>query len=218
MIKFVLMDVEGTTTDIRFVKNELFPYAFEKMGAFVAKNFAQLSEAQENLGVASPSELSDILRNWITEDKKEPQLKSIQGKIWLEGYENGELKGHVYDEVPEALKRWREQGLDLGIYSSGSVAAQKLLYKHSVAGDLTPLLSAHFDLGVGKKFEETSYRNIVEELGLKPEEVLFLSDIEAELDAASAVGLKTTRLFRDDTEASKHLSVSNFDEIDFTQL
>ena len=218
MIKFILMDVEGTTTDIRFVKDKLFPYAFDKMSSFVHNNFAQMSEAQENLGVATPNELADILKNWISQDKKEPQLKAVQGEIWKEGYENGELKGHVYPEVLRNWQKWKEQGIDLGIYSSGSVAAQKLLYAHSLEGDLTPMLSAHFDLKVGKKFETTSYENIVKELGLPPEEILFLSDIEAELDAARAAGLKTTRVFRDGAEDSAHPWIKNFDEIDLNRL
>lgn len=218
MIKFILMDVEGTTTDIRFVKDKLFPYAFDKMSSFVHSNFAQMSEAQENLGVATPNELADILKNWISQDKKEPQLKAVQGEIWKEGYENGELKGHVYPEVVGNWQKWKEQGIELGIYSSGSVAAQKLLYAHSLEGDLTPMLSAHFDLKVGKKFETTSYENIVKELGLPPEEILFLSDIEAELDAARAAGLKTTRVFRDALEESAHPWIKNFDEIDLNRL
>lgn len=213
MIKFILMDVEGTTTDIKFVKDKLFPYAYEKMNDFVTKNYAQLSESQEGSDPLSPNELTDIFRNWIKEDKKEPQLKSVQGQIWQEGYESGELKGHIYPDVPKALKEWKQKGIDLGIYSSGSVKAQKLLYKNSEAGDLTPLLSAHFDLKCGKKFEASSYRNIVKELGLEPSEILFLSDVEAELDAAKEVGLATTRVFRDDKEDSKHPSIESFSDI-----
>lgn len=218
MIKFILMDVEGTTTDIRFVKEQLFPYAYKKMSDFVHKNFAQMSEAQENLGVSTPNELAKILKNWIDEDRKEPQLKSAQGEIWKEGYASGELQGHVYEDVPNALENWKKQGVELGIYSSGSVAAQKLLYAYSTAGDLTPLLSAHFDLRVGKKFEKESYEKIVDELGLEAGDILFLSDVEAELDAAREAGLKTTRVFRDECEDSSHPSIKEFSEIDLSRL
>lgn len=216
MIKFILMDVEGTTTDIRFVKDRLFPYAFEKMDEFIEKNFTTLSKSKEEIGAQSPGEMIETLKGWISEDKKEPVLKAIQGDIWKEGYANGELKGHIYPEVKKCLENWKSNGIDLGIYSSGSVAAQKLLYANSTAGDLTPLLSRHFDLAVGKKFEKQSYEKIVSELGINPENILFLSDIEAELDAAKAVGLKTARLFRDEKEDTKHPSVESFDQIDLS--
>lgn len=217
MITFVLMDVEGTVTDIRFVKQKLFPYAYERMSGFVARNFAQLSESRENLGAATPQEMAAILKRYIDEDKKEPSLKLVQGKIWKEGYESGELKGHVYPDVAPAWRKWRGQGVELGIYSSGSVQAQKLLFAHSVEGDLTPLLSRHFDLGVGKKREASSYENILGQLDKDGSETLFLSDVEEELDAAQAAGLKTGRLFRDEKGSSKHPAFETLEEIELSR-
>src|SRR5690606_47121 len=121
---------------------------------------------------------SATLKEWITNDKKDPLLKKIQGEIWQTGYENGELKGHIYPDVPEAFKRWLAKGLKLGIYSSGSILAQKLLFKYSVFGDLDQYISANFDTSVGPKREVQSYHNIAKELGLAAKEILFLSDIE----------------------------------------
>lgn len=218
MIKFILMDVEGTTTAIRFVKDRLFPYAYEKMDDFIHNNFAQICEAGENLGVATPGELADIYKNWIKEDKKEPQLKALQGKIWKKGYANRELKGHVYPDVLPAWKKWKDLGTELAIYSSGSVEAQKLLYSHSEQGDLSSMLSAHFDLGVGKKFERQSYERISSALGAPPQDILFLSDVEKELEAARDAGLKTVRVFRDELEESAHPFVKTFAQIDLNQL
>lgn len=222
MIKFVLMDVEGTTTDIRFVKEKLFPYAYEKMGTFVREHFDKMTDARHALGASAPSELESAFKKFIDEDRKDPHLKEVQGKIWKEGYASGELKGHVYPDVPEALRKWKEAGIVLGVYSSGSVAAQKLLYAHSSFGDLTGLLSKHFDLAAGGKKERQSYQNILKDLendlGLGPESVLFLSDIEEELDAARAAGMKTGRLFRDEAQASSHPSFKSFEEIDLSRL
>lgn len=204
MTKFILMDVEGTTTSIRFVHDTLFPYAYAKIESFVTDNPNIVSE------LASPTE---TLRQWIKEDKKEPLLKKVQGLIWESGYKSGELKGHLYDDVPAAFKRWIEQGKKLGIYSSGSVLAQKLLYKYSVFGDMDQLISANFDTGVGHKREKSSYENIVKQLKLASDEVLFLSDIEEELDAAFAAGLKVKLLNRDDDRVSKFDTAKDFTNI-----
>lgn len=218
MIKFILMDVEGTTTDIKFVKNELFPFARKRMTEYVSSNFNSLLDEAAALGIESPEELAELLIGHIDQDKKDPLLKKVQGAIWKEGYDNGELKGHVYSEVAQKLKEWKDQGLELGIYSSGSVAAQKLLYSHSLAGDLTVYLSRHFDLKVGHKREAQSYQAILKELPHEPEEVLFLSDIEEELDAAQKAGMKTGRLFRGDKEGTKHPSFSSFEQIDLEKI
>lgn len=199
-MKFILMDVEGTTTSIRFVHDTLFPYSFEKMDSYIAKH--------PEVGVSS-----DQLKAWIKADKKEPALKSVQGKIWEEGYKNGELKGHIYPDVPKAFKRWLESGLKLGIYSSGSVLAQKLLFKHSDFGDLDQFISANFDTSVGHKREKASYDNIAKELNLAPSDILFLSDIEEELDAAHAAGFEVARLLRDEELPSKYKAYTDFETI-----
>ena len=218
-ISYILCDIEGTTTDIRFVHNELFPFAYEALENFFIKHPHEHAQSAQNLGIP----IADVvthLRELIDRDVKDPELKRIQGKIWAVGYASGKLKGHVYDDVPIAFKRWQEAGLTLGIYSSGSVRAQKLIYGHSIAGDLRPYLSDHFDLAMGFKYEPQSYYNILESLNRPAQSILFLSDVEAELDAARSAKIHTIRLFRDRIEQSKHPAARNFDEIDslITQL
>ncbi len=176
-MKYVLMDVEGTTTSIRFVHDVLFPYSLEKID-------------------------DPVMKQWIREDRKEPALKKLQGEIWQAGYESGDLRGHVYADVPRAFRRWKERGLRLGIYSSGSVLAQKLLFKHSVFGDLTGFLTDHFDTKVGHKREPASYETIAREAGLPPSEILFLSDIAEELAAAKKSGFLVTQIVREGAAGS----------------
>lgn len=221
MTKFILMDIEGTTSSISFVHEKLFPYASEHMLDFirehkerpeVQKILTELS-AEQGCGLSLPA-AAELFQDWIKEDKKHPLLKNIQGLIWKGGFEEGVLKGHIYPEVSEVIKSWKDQGITLGIYSSGSVEAQKLLFKYSEEGDLTPLLSAHFDTKVGHKREVESYQNIVKELGLDAGEILFLSDITEELDAAKAAGLQVMQLFRDGVPGeTPHPHVENFNEI-----
>lgn len=219
-MKFILMDVEGTTTSIDFVHDVLFPYSQKKMSWYL-EHFPQecLQEKQNveaELGATlSQSELSQQLIQWIQADKKHPALKSIQGKIWKLGYEAGEIKGDLYPEVASSFKKWVAAGYKLGIYSSGSVLAQKLLFKYSVQGDLTQYLSAHFDTGIGHKRETTSYQNISAELQLAASEILFLSDISQECHAAINAGMKSIQLIRD-TKAipdSTLQRVKDFEEI-----
>jgi enolase-phosphatase E1 len=202
-IRYILCDVEGTTTDIRFVHQKLFPYASEHLESFYKENPFELQKSAKEFGVEVTSVLSHA-RNLISNDIKDSELKRVQGLIWKTGYEKGTLQGHVYDDVLPAFRRWKEQGIRLGIYSSGSVQAQKLIYRYSVAGDLTVFLDEHFDLGVGYKYETQSYTKIVETLHLPALHILFLSDIEKELDCARSAGMKTIRIFRDASEQSTH--------------
>lgn len=222
MIKNILCDIEGTTTDIKFVHKVLFPYS--------KKNFPEfLKSSQENSEVlhiinsikkeyltneAELVDVIDIINFWIKEDKKISQLKELQGLIWVDGYDKGEFKGHIYSEVKTCFEIWKKCGKDLYIYSSGSVFAQKLLFSHTTEGDLTPLLSGYFDTNIGHKREERSYQNIITELACEPGEILFLSDIEEELDAAKLAGMKTGHLNRDNLiSTSRHKIYNNFDEI-----
>ncbi len=138
-----------------------------------------------------------MLERWNDEDRKATPLKALQGMIWAQGYAAGELKGHVYPDTPVWLKRWHEAGKRLYVYSSGSVEAQQLIFGHSDAGDLTPLFSGYFDTNVGGKREAASYRAILGQIGLPGDEVLFLSDVGQELDAARASGMHTCQLLRD---------------------
>lgn len=199
MIRCVLMDIEGTTTPIAFVHEVLFPYSARHMRRYVDEHGNDTGEDVETL-----------LR-WIKEDKKEPALKTIQGKIWKTGYEDGTLQSIVYDDVDGAMRAWKDRGLMLAIYSSGSVAAQKLLFKYTIKGDLTPLLSAYFDTAVGPKREAASYRAIIAQLRLAPDEIHFLSDIAEELDAAREAGMAATQILRPGTKpAERHATAETF--------
>ncbi len=140
----------------------------------------------------------DILLGWIADDRKATPLKTLQGMVWRHGYEQGDFTGHIYDDAAEKLREWAEAGIDLYVYSSGSVGAQKLLFHYSDAGDLRPLFRGYFDTEVGPKRLGESYRNIISRIGIDPAEVLFLSDVADELDAAKEAGMQTTQLVRDD--------------------
>jgi enolase-phosphatase E1 len=152
---------------------------------------------------------------WITEDKKVTPLKSLQGLIWEAGYKQGDFNGHIYQDAAEMLKSWKDKGLDLYIYSSGSVYAQKLLFKHTVYGDLTPLFSGYFDTHIGGKRDASSYRNIAEQIVCPPNRLLFVSDIKEELDAAKESGFNTIWVCREGEldEQANHQQVSNFNQI-----
>lgn len=204
MIKAIVTDIEGTTSSIDFVHQTLFPYARTHLRKFLRDHAGddavqgELAEIEriENRDL-SLDEAADVLERWIAEDRKITPLKSLQGMVWRVGYECGELKGHVYADTPDALRHWHAQGLRLYVYSSGSVDAQKLIFGHTDFGDLTSLFSGYFDTRVGGKREAASYREILKQIGLSGEEVLFLSDIGEELDAARVAGLHTCQLVRD---------------------
>ncbi len=204
MIKVILTDIEGTTSSISFVKDTLFPYARKHLPAFVVTHTDDpavqhwLHEAAKEAGLVSATqqELIALLQRWIDEDRKSTALKALQGMIWEEGYRNDEYRAHVYDDAVPALRAWQQQGLKLYVYSSGSVAAQKLFFGFCDAGDVTPLFSGYFDTEVGPKRSADSYRAIADDIGLPADQILFLSDIVEELDAARAAGMKTTLLAR----------------------
>jgi len=142
----------------------------------------------------------DILLGWIAEDRKATPLKALQGMVWEQGYQAGELKGHVYPDAVEALKRWHQDGFKLFVYSSGSIQAQKLIFGCSQAGDLSPLFSGYFDTTSGPKREAKSYERITQAIGLDASQILFLSDIVEELDAARSAGMATCGLAREGGE------------------
>ena len=185
MIRAIVTDIEGTTSDIRFVHNVLFPYARERLAGFVtAQQFVDpvktiLDNLREEIAqpAASVEQLIATLFAFMDEDRKSTALKALQGIIWREGYVNGDFTGHLYPDVLPSLEKWKSQGIDLYVYSSGSVAAQKLLFGYSDEGDITHLFNGYFDTLVGAKREAQSYRNIAEQLGQPPAAILFLSDI-----------------------------------------
>lgn len=209
-IKAVIVDIEGTTTPISFVHEVLFPFARERMAAFVADRKKDpevaraLKEARTLGGMpdANESQTVSLLIKWIDEDRKAGPLKFLQGMIWQTGYDAGVLKGPVYADAAAQMRNWHEAGLKLFVYSSGSVGAQKLIFGHSDQGDLTPLFSGYFDTAVGAKQESASYAAIAEQTGFAPSEMLFLSDHPGEVAAAISAGLKSVRI---DREAAKDL-------------
>ncbi len=227
MIKAIVTDIEGTTSSILFVKDVLFPYARANLADYV-RNHAddpQVKPLLEDVCKEAGSELSTEqiitqLIQWLDEDKKVTPLKSLQGLIWEAGYRQGDFKGHLYADAAVNLKAWKDQGLDLYIYSSGSVYAQKLLFGHTEYGDLTPLFSGYFDTHIGGKKERQSYDNIAGQLAMPPSRLLFLSDIKEELDAAKAAGFETIWLTRDSVPdpQAEHRQVDSFDQISFADL
>jgi enolase-phosphatase E1 len=222
-IRAVLTDIEGTTSSIDFVKDVLFPYARQHLPAYVETHTDEpevqhwLHEAAKEAGIveATRGEIIDLLIRWIDEDRKSTALKALQGMIWREGYESGVYTSHMYPEVAARLRAWHAQGLQLYVYSSGSVPAQKLLFGFTEYGDLTPLFSGYFDTQTGPKRETASYRDIAGAIGLPPAQVLFLSDIREELDAAREAGMRTIQLVRPPTALvdAGHPAVADFDAI-----
>ena len=203
MKPLVLTDIEGTTSAISCVKDVLFPFARAALPAFVREHGQEPDVRQwldrvaaESGGVCQDEMIVEVLQGWIDEDRKHPALKALQGMIWLEGYREGEFQAHVYPDAAQALRQWHANGHRLAVYSSGSVPAQKLLFGHSTEGDLSALFSGWFDTAVGGKREVQSYRNIVGQLDLAAHDVVFLSDIVEELDAAREAGLRTVLLDR----------------------
>jgi enolase-phosphatase E1 len=223
MIKAIVTDIEGTTSSLSFVKNVLFPYAREHICEFIVARAGEPEVAAQLQGVAqetgrqfSPAEAGELLRQWIDEDKKLTPLKTLQGMIWEAGYRNGDFTGHIYEDAVRNLRTWHEKGVRLYAYSSGSVQAQKLLFGYSDYGDLTPLFSGYFDTHTGHKREPSSYEIITSEIGERAGDILFLSDVREELDAAKAAGMQTRWLVRDVQAvdpAAAHLQVKNFDAI-----
>lgn len=222
--RFILTDIEGTTTSISFVADELFPYFREHISELialkehpvVAEAFAEtvrLASEEDNEILTSDDDIIRKLRQWSIEDRKITPLKTLQGVLWDKGYRNGELKGHVYSDVAGMLEEWSQQEIRLGVFSSGSVAAQKLIFGFSTAGDLTPYFSAYFDTTTGGKRETETYRKIASQLELEPGEILFLSDVVEELQAAKEAGFQTVQLVRPGTVANWALTAADFNEI-----
>jgi len=222
MIKTIVTDIEGTTSSLSFVKDVLFPYSRARMAEFVRAHAQEpavrheLDEVRRLSGNnLSEAEIIEQLLRWIAEDKKITPLKALQGMIWEDGYKKGDFKGHMYEDAVRHLQKWKQAGIRLYVFSSGSVQAQKLLFAHTEHGDLTPLFSGYFDTNIGNKREAGSYRKIAATIGCAPDDILFLSDIREELEAAQAAGMQTIWLVRDGTidPTAAHRQARNFDEI-----
>jgi len=230
----ILLDVEGTTTSISFVYDVLFPYAREHAAEFLRQHqsseqvrailaeLRQQRDADEEQGLAPPSsgnDDQDVLQYvyWLMDrDSKTTPLKSLQGLMWEQGYREGRLKSHVFPDVPQAFKRWTQAGKKIAIFSSGSVLAQKQLFAHTESGDLTRYISGYFDTTVGVKREPASYTKIAGELACEPREVMFVSDVVEELDAASRAGMQAVLAVRPGNHEQRENSypqVRTFEEL-----
>ena len=224
-IRAIVTDIEGTTTSLAFVQDVLFPYADQNMERFIREHASETEVAEQIAAVCAEAgnglQASDLegviqqLRAWIAADQKITPLKTLQGMLWEHGYRQGDFTGHVYPDAAEYLRRWHAEGIRLYVYSSGSVHAQKLLFGYSDAGDLTPLFSDYFDTRIGHKREVSAYQHIVSSIGLPAPDILFLSDIHAELDAAAAAGMQTCCLIRENQsqEGLQHRWATRFDAI-----
>jgi enolase-phosphatase E1 len=203
LMPLILTDIEGTTSSISFVKDVLFPYARRALPAFVRAH-GQTPEvrrwldavAVEQGGICSDDMIVEILQGMIDEDRKHTALKALQGMIWSDGYASADFTAHIYPDAAAQLRAWHAAGVPLAVYSSGSVPAQRLFFGHTDAGDLSPLFEAWFDTEVGHKRDAASYREIARRLDRAPQDILFLSDVVEELDAARDAGLRTVLIDR----------------------
>ena len=228
--KGILLDVEGTTSSIAFVYDVLFAYAKEHIAAFLEQHATDPAVAEAAAALAAETGCSNSLDtadgrsslvlaalDLINRDIKSTPLKALQGMIWRAGFESGQLTAHVFDDVPPALEQWADSGLDVRIYSSGSIEAQKLFFGHTAAGDLTGHLRGHYDTTTGPKREQASYTAIAADMGLPPRQILFISDVGAELDAARAAGMATAAAIRPDNRPLEslydHETIRSFAEV-----
>lgn len=238
-IRGILLDIEGTTTPISFVHEVLFSFAREHVRDYLATHFAEAEvktdvaglrdehAADVEQGLRPPPLIEDTLNSaidsltkyvhWLIDcDRKSGPLKSLQGRIWKEGYLDGSLKAQVYADVAPALSRWQQAGLTINIFSSGSKLAQQLLFSHTVRGDLTKFIDRYFDTTIGPKIDSTSYQRIAAALELAEGEILFVSDSIPELDAAHTAGMETRWCVRSDgerPESTNHKIIRSFDEL-----
>lgn len=204
----VLLDIEGTTSSIAFVYEVMFPYARSHLRSFLQSRFDRPDVQEACSQIAADAKagcysdwlgklerqeqvnrLSDHLLELMDRDVKTTGLKAIQGLVWEDGFRSGQLVAHLYPDVEPALRQWKKAGLDLRIYSSGSIHAQKLFFGHTEYGNLLPLLSGHYDTTIGSKREANSYRKIADFFHQPPDQILFISDVFAELEAAAQAGL-----------------------------
>lgn len=228
--KGILLDVEGTTSSIAFVYDVLFVYAKEHIADFLDKHAAEPAVAEAATALAAETQCDGALEtpegrsrivlaalDLINRDVKSTPLKALQGMIWRAGFESGQLTAHVFDDVPPALEQWADSGLDVRIYSSGSIEAQKLFFGHTAAGDLTQHLRGHYDTTTGPKREQASYQAIAADMQLPPRQILFISDVGAELDAARAAGMATAAAIRPGNRPLEslyeHEAIESFHEI-----
>jgi enolase-phosphatase E1 len=213
----VLLDIEGTISPFSFVRDVLFAYSRERLTAFVADHRGDavvetlLEQATSLSGGTDPVA---ALVDWQDRDVKAPPLKKLQGLIWEAGFRSGAFQSPIFPDALASLQRWYAERWPLAIYSSGSVQAQLLFFEHSVAGDLRPLFSRHFDTDIGPKIELASYTRIADEIGTPPNRIVFFSDAPKELEAAQAAGIQVVHVVKDATQpAPGFVGISDFSEI-----
>jgi enolase-phosphatase E1 len=241
-LRAIVLDIEGTTTPMSFVYDTLFPYARDHLRRYLevhadspacrsvlarlrlehdaeARNVSDLPVWDDTTVAARDDSIVQYVAWLMDRDRKSTALKDLQGRIWEEGYATGKLVGELFDDVAPALRRWHDQGIAVGIFSSGSVLGQKLLFRHSAAGDLTPLLHWHFDTSVGAKTDPESYHRIASSLDTPPSSILFVSDAVRELDAARTAGVRTVLSLRPGNAAPPvghgHSTIRSFDDLSF---
>ncbi len=235
--RLILLDIEGTTSSVSYVFEVMYPFAKEKLPEFLEKNWdservqAGCNQLAKDVGAGGIDAWGDdpvVRRTRVVEeanklidnDVKATGLKELQGLIWAEGYEAGELKSHLYPDVVPALRKWKEEGLEISIFSSGSIKAQKVFFKHTECGDLSDCLSGHYDTTTGPKKEAQSYNLISSDFGVEPSRVVFLSDVVAELDAARDAGMKTILVKRPGNkpvnDPNGHAAIESFDQLKFS--
>lgn len=238
-IKCILLDIEGTTSSISFVYDVMFPFVRKNLDSFLAENW-NAATVQDCLPLLANELGQESVAQWLggddesansavatgvirlmDNDVKATGLKKLQGAIWKAGFESGELVAHLYGDVAPAIKAWNQLGMDVRIYSSGSVQAQKLFFAHTLAGNLLPLLKGHYDTTIGNKKEKQSYVAIADDIGVAAEDVLFVSDIAAELDAAAAAGMETRLSIRPGNHPVENLDryqrIDSFSDIEFAK-
>jgi len=236
-IRGILLDIEGTTSSVSFVYDVMFPYVRKHLSAYLQQNWAEdhlapvLEQIAKDAGAdswrdwtaqdASPEDrqakVEGEIARLMDSDIKATGLKTLQGMIWKSGFDSGELVADLFPDVPPALARWKAEGFDIRIYSSGSIAAQKLFFSHTHQGDLLPYFSGHYDTTIGSKKEATSFRRIAEDFALPPSEILFVSDLIPELDAAREAGMATRLSSRPGNHPIEsengHTAITSFDQI-----
>ncbi len=236
----ILLDIEGTTSSVSFVYDRMFPFVRRELDKYLCANWnsAALNEVCDliakdagyesfvawcgnEIEVSKPRQLlrKEVLR-LMDGDVKATGLKALQGLIWRSGFESGEMRAHVYDDVLPAIQAWDDTGCDVRIFSSGSIAAQKLFFGHTVVGNMLHLFRGHYDTTIGPKKEAASYGAITKDFGLPPSQILFLSDVPIELEAARAAGMQTCLCKRPGNAkvpaGHGHPEITSFDQIELS--
>ena len=238
----VLLDIEGTVSDIRFVYDVMFPYAKKNMDRFLLENWESLAvqgaieTVARDAGITTVKDwlgpkwqsgdssailkLSEHCQQLMSTDSKATGLKLLQGLVWQFGFESGALRAELFADVLPALEEWKANGLDLRIYSSGSVLAQRMFFKHTVLGDLTDLFSAYYDTTIGNKRQVTSYERIAAESQFDPGDIVFVTDVHAELMAAGQAGMQVVASVRPNNLSLPAeftgLTITSFSQLDFS--